>query len=250
LSQPRSNIIRRTLKRQRLDNWLDWLRFRVDSFPRSARLQHLSQVHYQPTPILGMNDAGRAEGSATRWAAMTAALDAGGVLSGTALDIGANTGFFSLGFARRGFPTMAVEPMPSAYRTAIYAARHAHLDEQVAVLVMTVTPQNIDLLPSADVTLFLSLWHHFVRFYGLGDATKMLETIWAKTRRVFFFETGESEMPDFFGLPEMTPDARSWLTEFLGGHCPGGTVEHLGLHQAFDAERRPAERNLFIVRRD
>jgi 2-polyprenyl-3-methyl-5-hydroxy-6-metoxy-1,4-benzoquinol methylase len=250
VTQSLGRLTRKVLKRQRLDNLLDWIRFRIDSFPRTTRLRHLSHVHYQPSPILGMNDAGRAAGSASRWTAISGALDAAGIASGTALDIGANTGFFTMTLAHRGFAVVGVEPLPAAYRTAIYAVRKASLEETVGITVMTVTPQNIDLLPRADVVIFLSLWHHFVRFYGLDEATSMLEHIWAKTGRALFFETGESEMPESFGLPSMEPDSRAWLEQLLRAHCAGGTVEHLGSHQAFDADRRPAQRNLFVVSRD
>ena len=52
--------------------------------------------------------------------------------------------------------------------------------------------------------------------------------------------------PDF-GLPEMTPDARSWLADYLAETCPGSRVEHLGTHAAFDPAGRTVERNLFAV---
>jgi hypothetical protein len=56
-------------------------------------------------------------------------------------------------------------------------------------------------------------------------------------------------MPAEFGLPSMEPDARAWLAAFLAEHCEGGQVEHLGLHQAFDADLNAVQRNLFVVRR-
>jgi len=243
-------MVRRVLKGQRVDGWLDYLRLRFDAFPRAPQFHHLSQVHYQPMPILGMNDAGRAEGTVTRWGAIAETISRIGLERGTAVDIGANTGFFTIGLARMGFATLAIEPMPSAYRTALYAIRRANLTEQAGVAVMTVTPDNLGLLPTADVVLFLSLWHHFVMVHGVDEATAMLEAIWSKTERLLFFESGEAEMPSSYGLPPFEPDATTWLADLLARACPGGTVEHLGLHQAFDADRRLAERNLFVVVRD
>ena len=242
--------LRKLLRRQRVDDWLDWVRFWVDTSPRMRGFRHLAPTLYQPTPILGITDAARSRGSESRWAAMLTAIEASAISEGTATDIGANTGYFSLELAELGFSVLAVEPDPPLYRTAIYASRKAKLYEQVAVAVMTVTPKTVDLLPTTDVVVFFSLWHHFVRSYGVARATWLLEQIWLKTRHLLFFETGESEMPESFGLPAMEPDSRAWLERFLVDHCPGGTVEHLGVHQAFDADRREATRNLFLIRRD
>jgi hypothetical protein len=104
-------------------------------------------------------------------------------------------------------------------------------------------------MPTADCVLCLSIWHHFVRSYGLEAATGMLQAIWGKTGIVMFFDTGETEMTPDYRLPEMTPDPRSWLEDYLSRTCAGSRVEHLGLHRAFDPEGGPVERNLFAVLR-
>lgn len=242
----------RVVRRERVDDWLDSLRFRVDSFPRSGWLRQFAHVHYQPVPVLGQNDAGRAEGTETRWRAIESVLDAlpAGAHPATGLDIGANTGYFTIALAEKGISTVAVEPAPLCYRTAMLAIRRAGLTGRAAVLVLALDPSNQVLLPEADVVLCLSVWHHFVREFGFETATTMLEQLWQQTRMMLFFETGEDEMPTEFGLPSMRPDARAWLAAFLAEHCDGGTVEHLGLHQAFDADLKIVQRNLFVVRRN
>jgi hypothetical protein len=61
---------------------------------------------------------------------------------------------------------------------------------------------------------------------------------------VLFFETGEDrEMPGYYRLPAMTPDARAWIESHLEQTCPGGTVRHLGLH----ASSPTYSRNLFAL---
>lgn len=115
------------------------------------------------------------------------------------------------------------------------------------MLVVEIDPGSVEILPSADVVVFLSLWHHFVRLHGLDAATAMLRSIWEHTRGVLFFDTGEDEMPEDWGLPRMEPDPETWLARFLAETCSGGTVVHLGRHAAADADGRPAERNLFAV---
>ena len=170
-----------------------------------------------------------------------------GVDKGTAVDLGANSGYFSIALGRSGLDVLAIEPLPQAHRTIIYAVRKAGLAERVAVSNLAIAPHNLELLPTASVVVFLSLWHHLVREHGIETAETMLSAIWAKTGRVMFFETGESEMPADYGLPAMEPDARTWVAELLLRTCAGGEVRHLGVHQAFDADRRPATRNLFAI---
>jgi hypothetical protein len=241
--------IRSFARRERLDDWIDRARLRVDMWPRSRWLRRrFAHQNYQPVPALGLMEASRAEGTATRWEAMRSVLDDSGTEK-SAVDIGAATGFFTLALAERGLTSIAVEPEGWGYRTTLLAIRRAGLVGRAGVLVLPVTPENVNMLPEADVVVFLSVWHHLVNNFGIEAANGMLEAIWAKTHSVLFFETGESEMPDSWGLPDMSPDPRAWLEGLLTQHCAGGMVRHLGLHQAFDADVNPAARNLFAVHR-
>jgi len=230
------------LRRGRVDDWLDAFRFRLDSFPRSQLLGRFTGagVHYQPIPELGLNDGARAKGTRSRWREIERVIDDSPRKPGSSVDIGAGTGFFTRGLAEKGIPSIAIEPEPIAYRTTLLAIKRARLESRAGVLVLALSPENIALLPEVDVVIFLSLWHHFVRSHGLEAATELLESIWARTRGFLFFETGENEMPVEFGLPHMTPNATTWLQAFLTQHCDGGIVEHLGVHQAFDADGQTA----------
>ncbi|HVD26023.1 MAG TPA: hypothetical protein VNB86_08515 [Gaiellaceae bacterium] len=217
-----------------VDDLLDRLRFRIDTLPNGL---------YQPVPGLPIR-AARATGSESRWRAMRPVVERLGVRS--AVDIGACEGYFALELGALGIPAIAVESEPSNYRTALFAARRRR-SRNVGVLALEVTPANAFTLPPADCVLCLSVWHHFVRANGFTIATEMLGQIWAQTRRVLFFDTGEAEMTPDYGLPPMTPDARAWLTAYLAETCPGGRVEHLGAHRAFAPGGEPCERNLFAV---
>jgi hypothetical protein len=225
------------MRREAVDAVVDRLRFHIDTFPFGL---------YQPVSSLPGAQATRARGSETRWEAMRPVLEATGV--GSAVDIGACEGYFSLLLAETGVSTIALEGKPANYRTTLYAVRRSGL-ENIGVLALTLTPENVDLMPSADCVVCLSIWHHFVRVYGLKAATRMLQAIWAKTGIVMFFDTGETEMTPDYALPEMAPDPRSWLEDYLSRTCAGSRVEHLGLHRAFDPEGGPVERNLFAVLR-
>jgi hypothetical protein len=114
----------------------------------------------------------------------------------------------------------------------------------MAVLAMKVTPDTVSLVPAADCTLFLAVWHHIVRRQGQDAADRVLRQLWSGTSRILFFETGEiDEMPPYYQLPQMLPTAEEWIGEHLARLCPGGEVRHLGLHQSSSAYAR----NLFAV---
>jgi hypothetical protein len=225
------------MRRDSVDAVVDRLRFHIDTFPFGL---------YQPVPSLPGSRATRAQGSETRWQSMRPLLQANGVRS--AVDIGACEGYFTLMLAGTGISTIALEGMPANYRTTLYAVRRSGL-ANIGVLALVLTPENVEMMPPADCVLCLSVWHHFVRAYGLEAATTMLQAIWHKTGVVMCFDTGETEMTPDYGLPEMTPDPRSWLENYLGRTCAGSRVEYLGRHRAFDPEGGSVERNLFAVLR-
>lgn len=231
---------RRVGARRRADDLLDRLRLRLD---------RLTGVSYQPMPALGGHAGGaaRAEGTFSRWEAMAPVLDEAAPES--ALDVGCNSGWFVLALAARGIPTVGVERDPASYRTALFAARSSPSAGRIGVLAMRLTEETAPLLPSADCVVFLSIWHHLVRESGLEAAGRVLGALWERTLRVLFFETGETEMPDAFGLPAMGPDPRAWLTGYLAEHCPGGHVRHLGRHQGGQVGGEAVYRNLFAVTR-
>jgi len=226
---------KRVVTRDGLDDLFDRVRFHIDTFPQGV---------YQPVPSLPIRAATRGGGSESRWEAILPVVREQAVES--AVDIGACEGYFSIMLGKAGVPTIALEGDPKSYRTAIYAVRRSGLDD-VGVLALELNPDNVVAVPASDCTLCLSIWHHLVRYYGLDGATRMLETMWAHTRKVLFFDTGENEMTPEYHLPAMTPDPRSWLTDYLTETCAGARTEHLGTHRAFDPTGRPCERNLFAV---
>ena len=223
--------------RQRVDGFLDLVRLKLDSFPHGV---------YQPVD-LPVGSAKRATGSRTRWAEIGPVVERLAVE--TATDLGANCGYFSIELGKLGVTTVAVESDARHLRTAGLAIRRSG-QENVALLSSMLTPQSVELLPAVDATVFLSLWHHLVRHQGLDDATHMTQRIWSRTSKVMFFDSGENEMDETFGLPEFGPDARSWFAGYLTRVCAQSRVEQLGRHDAFDAAGLPCQRNLFAVFRE
>lgn len=247
------SFTRGLLRRQPVDDLFDWLRFRVDTFPRSLAwlaplgLPELHNSTYHELPWVGVRAGRRTESTKTRWERIAPLVEDYDVRS--VVDIGSSAGWFGFTLAERGIPTIAVERSPRGLRLGLYTRKKSGLDD-VSFLAMEVTPTTVGQLPAADSVLLLSVWHHFVREWGLEAATGMLAEIWEKTGTLLFFETGEDEMPASWHLPPMLPDARSWLTEFLAEVCQGASIVHLGFHDALGPENEPCRRNLFVAVRD
>jgi hypothetical protein len=229
--------MRRPHVRGSLDRVIDRARFQLDTFPRLA---------YQPLPQVGRRGGVRECGVHSRWQVIAALLDE--VEPATGLDIGSQVGFFTLAMARRGTPTTAVEMEPRNYRTLLHVRDRLGLAD-VGVLVLRLTPATTSLLPSADAVLFMSVWHHLVRWHGEPGARAVLRALWARTGRVLVFETGENEMPARYRLPDMGRQPQAWIDAMLRAECPNGTVRFLGLHPAADPDGRPCRRHLFGVLR-
>ena len=243
---------RRLISRQPLDDVIDWLRLRIDTFPRRPRLlrllgQRLARPGtYHELPWIGLSGGRRASSTASRWQAMLPLIEQMDVRS--ALDVGANVGWFCFAFDRLGIPSIAVESEARAVRIGMYARKRLPHRSRVSFLLMEAQPENAHLLPSADCVLFLSVWHHVVRARGLAVATQLLASLWERTERVLFFETGETEFPPSWGLPAFEPDPRTWLAGYLGRTCGDASIIHLGCHDAgIETGGRRAVRNLFAV---
>ncbi len=227
--------------RDRVQQIIDALQFRFDVFPTLA---------YQPLPWLGFRKAKRGVGTEARWAAIEATLR--DEVIDSALDIGCNTGYFCFSWAAKGISTLGVDRDERSLRIAQYAAKRMGT-RNVGFCNMDLTPDMIQLLPHADVVLLLSVWHHWVRGYGLELASEMLAAVWKKSQKVLFFETGEIEMPADFGLAMLKTSPRQWLEDYLYAMCGDAHVMWLGTFKAFapqgDETQKVVYRNLFMITR-
>jgi len=224
--------------RAALDDALDLIRLKLDAFPGGA---------YQPVPGLPVRKAKRATGTQSRWTAMRPVIERLGVRS--AMDVGANIGYFPIKLAELGIPALAIDSDRRNVRTTATVVRRNRLDN-VAVMEFELRPDTFGLLPTTDCTILLSVWHHLVREHGLETATDLMRELWERTGKVMFFDSAGNEMPGWYHLPRMLPTPDAWLTDYLGSTCTGGRVELLGRHRAFDAEGQPTERGLFAVIRE
>lgn len=209
--------------------------FVVDNFPRSD---------YHPLDS-GAKGARRSQGTLSRWHEIERLVEPTPAVS-SALDIGCNGGFFVVNLARSGVPVIGVDREPKLLRTTATSLRRAGC-HNAGVLGLDLRPDTLGLLPSVDMVLFLSVWHHLVKLYGIDEADSMLALIWSRAKLVMFFDSGEAEMPESWGLPALEPDPASWYADHLGARCSSSTVIPLGRHQAFGPTGTPCQRTLFAV---
>jgi hypothetical protein len=165
------------------------------------------------------------------------------------VDVGCDVGWYVFSAAFKGLTAIGIEPEPRACRLFLYTKSKLDL-RNVGLLVADLSPVTKNVVPNADAILFMSVWHHLVRYHGLEAATELLEAVWERTDKVLFFETGEQEMPPRFHLPEFKPDAQAWIERYLTEHLAGSRVTHLGRHSAFTPDGRRCFRNLFAVIRE
>ena len=79
----------------------------------------------QPLPWAGLRAGRRLDGIESRWAAIEAVVEAVGVRS--AVDVGANTGLYTLRLAEKGIASVGVERSARFGRMALYGRKKAQL---------------------------------------------------------------------------------------------------------------------------
>jgi SAM-dependent methyltransferase len=226
-------------RRKWVDAGLDRLRFRLDTFP---------ELDYQPLPWLGLSRARRSDGVDSRWREIEQLVDE--LRPTTALDIGCNVGFFVFSLAAKGLAAVGVERYDRFTRIFREARTRIGLPE-VGLTDIELTTKTVSLLPSVDLCLFLSVWHHIAREQGHDVAKDVLTSVWMLTKVVLVFETGESEMsPDYAVHELLGADVEAGIESLLRERCPGGSVRRLGRHPAFGPDGVPCERGLYAVIRD
>jgi hypothetical protein len=205
---------------------------------------------YQPLPWIGLNKAKRGEGTKSRWTIIEASLAGQSISSG--MDIGCNMGYFCFSLADKGIPMLGIDVDRRYIRIAEYASRKIGL-QRVGFSQMAITKETVCLLPQTDLVLLLSVWHHWVKMYGLPEASQILAALWERCGKVLFFETGEAEMTADFGLQMMGDSPQKWLETYLKTTCTGSDVECVGMSKAFaplgNETRNVAYRNLFKITR-
>ncbi len=208
---------------------------------------------YQPLPFLGITKAKRSAGTESRLDAIVEELESIGIRRGVVVDHGCNVGYFALSLCRRGFSAYGVERDEYALSIASTAARL--IGVPFSPVHSGLTPDNVHEAPGGDVTICLSLWHHWVREFGMESATAMLKCIFGATRRVLFFDSGEAEMSGEYGLEFGDTPPRVWFERYFAEHLHPVRIDWLGTHAAFGPRNSreaqgQVQRNLFAIVKD
>ena len=142
------------------------------------------------------------------------------------LDLGCNTGYFVFRLAERGGFGLGID----AGRNEIMVCESLatlHRVKNVAFSRLPLTSDNVLALPTFDVVILLSVFHHFVRHFGQESAMTMLSGVACKAKRFLVFETGQ---PD---------EESSWARElWFMGDDPGAWCEDTLRSLGFDRTHR------------
>lgn len=213
------------------------------------------EFDYHPLPVSGAEGtrrSERSEGTRSRFEAINAVLRAEPIPPRIALDIGSHIGFFAISLAKEGILVHAVESDWDRLLLSFLLARQEKV--RLAPIPMRVDTETVDLLPESDITLCLSVWHHWVRHYGLTEATYILQAIVNKTRHLVFFDSGEEEMSPCYRLPYTEGSASDFFSRYLQQFEGVDVVIDLGRHQAISpadhaGTRHDVLRTLYCLRK-
>jgi len=103
------------------------------------------------------------------------------------LDIGCAEGHLTARFAELSLMSIGIERQSHTVSSARQSNRAV---SNLGFLQYEITPESVHSLPTVDVVLLLTVYHHWVREYGWEQAEAMLRSLRGKCNKLFF------EMPD------------------------------------------------------
>ena len=157
----------------------------------------------------------RVRGTLDRWRAIENSLASREPSS--VLDIGCSSGFFSLELAKRGHFCLGVD---SSKRALLIAELIKEIDEveQVSFTYFPISLESVIRLPTFDITICLSVFHHWARQFGANEAIAIMQVVAEQTKDLLFFETAQTNnCSNKYRkvLPAMGKNPRVWLEGFL-----------------------------------
>ena len=201
----------------------------------------MSVTHnYQPNPFSKKNRAGR--DTYDRYNAILSNIDE---TPKSVIDLGCNRGFFVLKTAAEGSVSIGVD---HDWFEIIYARALAEKNNTSNALFMNaeIYFSFIDKLPSFDMVVCTSIFHHWVRIYGKESAFNMMRVIASRTNKYLVFETGQyNEISTrwYKELSFMGNDCDKWVVEFLS-EIGFNKVKIIGRHSTRLSD---VKRTLFIA---
>ena len=173
----------------------------------------LSVTHnYQPNPFSKKNRAGR--DTYDRYNAILSNINE---TPKSVIDLGCNRGFFVIKTAAEGSISIGVD---HDWFEIIWAKAVAEKNNVNKALFMNaeINLSFLNTMPSFDMVVCTSIFHHWVRIYGKEDAFNMMRSIASKTNKYLVFETGqynETSTRWHDELDFMGDDYEKWIIDFL-----------------------------------
>lgn len=225
---------------------LSWIQFRIDT---TNHFFDSPTFDYQPIPWLGINSA-EIRGNATvkRWQQIKKNIPKS---SKSLKDIGSCVGYFCFSAAKEcGLYSYGIDIDDRFLRIANYTRERTKINN-VYFTNMNIDQKTAGFLPRTDITLCLSVWHHWVYQYGVTKATLILKKIWELTDKRLFFESGEEETAKEFNLPFTTKElARETIHKYLQENLKSSKVKQIGKFAAGNYRHysiQNQKRTLFMV---
>jgi SAM-dependent methyltransferase len=168
--------------------------------------------NYQPNPFTNNNKLCRDTND--RYDAILSNIDE---YPGSLIDLGCNQGFFVLKAADKGSFSVGID---HDWFEIIWARAIAEKNNVNKALFMNAEINSlfISSMPSFDMVVCTSIFHHWVRIYGKDEAFKMMKLIALKTNKYLVFETGQHDEIAtrwYKELDFMGDDYERWVVDFL-----------------------------------
>lgn len=149
---------------------------------------------------------------------------------GCAIDIGSASGFFTEKLSKEGLFAIGIEADEKrlSESRALYGEK-----EGLAFSRYNVGPDNIEDLPSMDVCLLLTVYHHWTAHYGSEDAEYMLQSLSVKMDKIFFELPKDLEKNGMFETNlelNSNQDLKTQHIKFIEKILPGSQVNFI--HEA------------------
>mgnify|MGYP001057669228 CR=1 FL=1 len=180
---------------------------------------------YQPLPWVGLHRAQiRGEATIQRWEKIKSTFK--NIFS--MKDIGCCVGYFChQAVSNYNINAIGIDMNPNFIAIANHAKKLVPNSNKEFFHHLELNRDSINLLPTTDITILFSIWHHWVFHFGIESATKMLQKTWETTNLTLFFETGEDEVKEEFNLP-FEGDTKQWITHYLSSILVNSKIETLG----------------------
>lgn len=156
----------------------------------------------------------------------------------TFLDIGSAEGFFTNLAAEYGEEATGIEKR----EVGILKARERYHKINLSFIHQDITPENIESIPSKDVTFVLTVHHHWDKYFGYDEAVRMFQVVAEKTNKIFYEPPGTS----IIGGESIDPkESEEKYTEFVHSML-GDSVEVIDT-ELFDYKGGERKDSLLVI---